>query len=208
VDIFVDSPLAADVTQVFRLHPECFDDEMRQALLTEGDHDPLGFRRLRFVRDSAESKRLNERREPAVIISPSGMCEGGRILHHLRRRLPEPSTTVLFVGYQAEHTLGRRLLERPETISVFGETVPVRARILRADSYSAHADRNELLAWYAQTAAAGKVRQVFLVHGETPARQDLARALEEQGAPGVTLPERGQRFGLGPGAVDALPAHG
>lgn len=196
LDVYVDSPLAADVTQVFRLHPECFDDAMRRALMDESDHDPLGFKRLRYLRDAGDSKRLNELRQPAVIISPSGMCEGGRVLHHLRNRLGDARTTVLFVGFQAEHTLGRRLLDGDTTVKIYGEPVDVRARILRADSYSAHADRDELLGWFDAVSAAGQVKRTFLVHGELPAQESLATALEARGAARVEIPVRGQRFEL------------
>jgi metallo-beta-lactamase family protein len=196
VDVFVDSPLAADVTQVFRLHPECYDDEMRQAVLSEGDHDPLGFKKLRILRSAQQSMQLNDLNRPAVIISPSGMCEGGRVLHHLRRRLGDPRTTVLFVGYQGENTLGRKLLDGVSPVRVFDEPHEVRARILRADSYSAHADRDELLAWYDRVQAAGALRRVFLVHGEPPAMDAFATALEGHGAPRVDIPGRGMRFRL------------
>jgi metallo-beta-lactamase family protein len=196
LDVYVDSPLAADVTQVFRLHPECFDDAMRQALMDESDHDPLGFKRLRYLRDAGDSKKLNDLHQPALIVSPSGMCEGGRILHHLRNRLGDPRTTVLFVGFQAEHTLGRRLLDGDTTVKIYGEPVDVRARILRADSYSAHADKGELLAWFDAVAAAGQVKHTFLVHGEMPAQESLATALEAHGAARVDIPVRGQRFSL------------
>jgi metallo-beta-lactamase family protein len=196
IDVFVDSPLAADVTQVFRLHPECYDDEMRQAVLSEGDHDPLGFKKLRIIRSADQSKQLNDLARPAVIISPSGMCEGGRVLHHLRRRLGDRRTTVMFVGYQGENTLGRKLLDGVSPVRIFDEEHEVRARILRADSYSAHADRDELLAWFDQVQATGTLRRVFLVHGEAPAMDAFATALESRSAPRVDTPGRGMRFRL------------
>jgi len=196
VDVFVDSPLAIHATEVFRLHPECFDDEMRRTVLSDRDRDALGFERLRYVRDAEESKRLNLRQEPAVIISASGMCEGGRILHHLRHHIGDPRTTVLFVGFQAEATLGRYLLDGRSPVRIFGEPVDVRARLLKVDGYSAHADRGELLDWAARTRDRGDLKRTFLVHGEPPAQFALAAGLREIGLRHVEVPERGQVFDL------------
>jgi len=194
IDVFVDSPLAVNVTEVFRLHPECFNDEMLDAMMTESDRDPLGFARLRYVRAAERSRELNTRTEPAVIIAASGMCEAGRILHHLKNHLGDDRTTVLFVGYQAEHTLGRRILEGQSPVSIFGEQVPVRARIDRGEGYSAHADRPGLLAWEARVRAGGAPRRTFLVHGEEDGMRALADGLREQGASDVQAPERGEVF--------------
>jgi len=196
VDVFVDSPLAVNATEVFRLHPECYDDEMRATLSGDADRDPLGFERLHYVRDVEQSKRLNALDQPAVIISASGMCEGGRILHHLKRRLDDPRTTVLFVGFQAESTLGRYLLDGHDPVKIFGEPHHVKARILKIDDYSAHADRDELLDWAARTRDRGQLRRTFLVHGEPPAQFALAAALREAGLAHVEVPERGQGFEL------------
>ena len=123
--IFVDSPLAIDVTAVFRLHPECYDDEIR-AFITSADTrlDPFGFDDLTYTRTTEESKKLNFLREPAIIIAASGMMEAGRILHHLRNRIEDPRTTVLIVGFQAENTLGRRLVDGEKEVRIFGEMLP------------------------------------------------------------------------------------
>ena len=161
MDVFVDSPLAINVTEVYSAHPECYDREMLDTMATDSDGDPLGFRRLRYVRKSEESKALNTRKGPAIIIAASGMCEGGRILHHLRNHVGNPSTTVLFVGYQAQHTLGRRLLEGNREVRVLGAPVEVRARIERADAYSAHADRTGLLGWAEAVRDRGQVSRIF-----------------------------------------------
>ena len=185
------------MTQVFRLHPECYDEEMRQAIHDESDHDALGFKKLHIIRETAQSKALNHLSRPAVIISPSGMCEGGRVLHHLRNRLGDPNTTVMFVGYQGQHTLGRKLLDGQSPVNIFGEPHEVRARIVRADTYSAHADRDELLAWYDRLSAGGHPQRTFLVHGEPEAQESLAKALEARGAPRVDIPAPGARFRLG-----------
>ncbi len=199
IPVFVDSPLAVSATEVFRLHPECFDAEMRAALASDDDHDALGFTHLRYIRETEQSKALNTLDGPAVIISASGMCEGGRILHHLKHRIEDPRATVLFVGFQAEETLGRYLLEGRNPVKIFGEPHVVRARVQKIDGYSAHADRRELLDWAARTrdlAPGGVIRRAFLVHGEPPAQLALAAALREQGYAQVEVPERGQTFEL------------
>ncbi|MGH7507500.1 MAG: MBL fold metallo-hydrolase [Longimicrobiales bacterium] len=197
IDVFVDSPLAADVTEVFRLHPECFDDLAKHALLEDRDGDVFGFERMRFTKDVQESIALNRREEPAVIIASSGMCTGGRIVHHLKFHGINPASIILFVGYQAEGTLGRRILDGERKVSLYGDRRELRARVRRADSYSAHADRNGLLGWAREAAGKGDVKRIFLVHGEEDAMRALSAGLREQGAPAVEMPERGQKFTLG-----------
>ncbi|MEE9207933.1 MAG: MBL fold metallo-hydrolase [Gemmatimonadota bacterium] len=194
IDVFVDSPLAVRVTDVFRAHPECYDEDMRKAALSESDGDPLGFERLRYVRSVEESKQLNSSPDPAVVISASGMCEAGRILHHLRNHATSPNTTILFVGYQAEHTLGRRLLEGNREVKIFGQPVEVKARVERADNYSAHADREGLLDWARGTMESGDVKRFFVVHGEERVAESFAGRLTELGARRVYVPKRGQTF--------------
>lgn len=196
IDVFVDSPLAVNATEVFRLHPECFDDEYVDMMITDSDQDPLCFKGLRYLRSPEESKKLNDRKEPAVIISASGMCEGGRILHHLRNHAVNPDSIVLFVSYQAEHTLGRRIREGRNPVSIYGEQYEIRADIRKAEGYSAHAGRSGLLRWASRTQAEGDVKRIFLVHGEQEGLSALARGLEDQGAADVQIPERGQQFEL------------
>ena len=194
IDVYVDSPLATNLTEVFRLHPECYDAEMADALVHEPDGDPLGFSKLRYTRTVDDSKRLNTLDGPAVIISASGMCEAGRILHHLANHVSDPSTTVLFVGFQAQDTLGRRILDGASPIRIFGEVFDVHANIQHIDGYSAHADRHDLLTWAGSVAHLGHVKQTFLVHGEMDAMTALAEGLRTQGATGVEIPDRGQVF--------------
>jgi len=196
IHVYVDSPLAVNITEVFRLHPECYNSEMLEAMAQEPDRDPLGFPRLRYIRSTEESKKLNGLQEPAIIISASGMCEGGRILHHLRQNIEDSRTTVLFVGFQAQHTLGRKLLDGLDPVPIFGEDYSVKAQIKRIESYSAHADRAELLAWGGQMQANGKLKHIFLVHGEEEAAFALADALKQQSPAPVAVPERGQSFEL------------
>jgi metallo-beta-lactamase family protein len=193
--IYVDSPLAVNVTGIFRLHPECFNDELRDFIFKEADHDAFGFDQLIYTRSVEESKALNDRHEPLVIISASGMAEGGRVQHHLANNLGDARNTVLFVGYQAENTLGRRLVDGADTVRIYGDEFTVRAQVGMLHSFSGHADHGELVAW-ARAMNLKKVRDVFLVHGELPSAEALATALRAEGAPRVTIPERGQVFEL------------
>jgi metallo-beta-lactamase family protein len=192
IPIFVDSPLAVNVTEVHRGHPECFDDETRGYL--EHGEDPFGFRRLRYVREAAESRKLNDLHGPFVVISASGMAEQGRILHHLRNNIEDPRNTVLITGFQARDTLGRKLIEKHPEVRIFGEPMRVRAEISSLDELSAHADYNELLEWIRPLAPA--LRQVFLVHGEPEQSQNLARLLESHHGLKVAIPAPGQSFEL------------
>jgi metallo-beta-lactamase family protein len=191
IPIFVDSPLAVETTSVFRMHPEVFD--RRERLIERTDHI-LDFRLVRYVSDVEDSKKLNGLRGPAVIISASGMAEAGRILHHLANHAGDHRNVVLFVGFQAEHTLGRRILEGERQVRIFGDTVECRAEVEVLNGYSAHADRNELRQWV--RALGGPVRRAFVVHGEPEAARAMAAILKEEGVGEVTLPELGQAFDL------------
>jgi len=173
VPMYVDSPLAVNVTEAFRAHPECFDAETC-AYLNSGE-DPFGFRRLTYIRDAAESKKLNDARGPMIVISPSGMCEAGRILHHLRHNITDPRNTVLLTGYQAENTLGRKLRDGMKSVRIFGIPVEVRAEVESLDELSAHADSAELLDW--MKSMTPTLKRVFLVHGEPPQSSALAAAI-------------------------------
>ena len=194
IPIFVDSPLALDVTNVFRLHPEAFDEEAVQYMTREDpDGDLFGFTRLRYVRQAEQSKELNFLREPAVIISASGMAEHGRILHHLRNNIEDPRNTILIVSWQAPDTLGRRLVEGAETVRIFGEEHKVRADVVVLNGFSGHADHAELMAW-----ASGfhkPPQQTFLVHGDPESAQALAASLKsELRFKGVHVPLLHQTF--------------
>jgi metallo-beta-lactamase family protein len=190
--IFVDSPLAVNVTDVFRKHPELFDEEA--AAFLENHGDPFGFNLLTYVRDVNQSKALNDLRGPFMIVSASGMCEGGRVLHHLKNNIGDPRNTILLTGYQAEHTLGRKIEEQWEEVPIFGEPMPLRAEVQKLDALSGHADREELLTWM-QPIAAG-LKKVFLVHGEPEQQNDLAAAIQERYRIEAIAPARGQSFGL------------
>ena len=153
----MDSPLALNVTAVHRAHPECFNEETSAYL--EAGEDPFGFGRLQYVREAAESKKLNDLHGPFVVISASGMCEQGRILHHLRNNIEDPRNTVLITGFQAQDTLGRKLVEKWPEVRIFGEPMRVRAEISSLDELSGHADQKELMDWVRPLA--GGLRKVF-----------------------------------------------
>jgi metallo-beta-lactamase family protein len=196
IDVFVDSPLAVNATDVFRVHPECYDDEYLKMMVSDSDQDPLRFDGLQYVRSTDGSRALNTRDEPAVIISASGMCEGGRILHHLKHHATRPESIVLFVSFQAEHTLGRRIMNGESPVRIYGEYYEITASVRKAEGYSAHADRDGLLGWASRVQESGNVKQIFLVHGEHEGLTALAAGLEDGGAADVQIPERGQQFDL------------
>ena len=190
--IFVDSPLAIEVTDVFRKHAELFDEETRTFLANHGD--PFGFQRLTYVRDVEQSKALNDLRGPFMIVSASGMCEGGRILHHLKNNIGDPRNTILLTGYQAENTLGRKIEEQRREVPIFGDPMPLRAEVEKLDALSGHADREEMLAWMKPLAAG--LKKVFLVHGEADQQDAFRSAIRERYQVEVVAPERGQTFEL------------
>ncbi len=168
--VFVDSPLAVSATEIYRLHPDAFNEEVYQTLFEK--RNPFGFENLRLIRSVRESMALNDLDEPAIIISASGMCEAGRILHHLKNNIGDPKTTVLFVGYCAANTLGRRIVDGEKEVPILGGRHKVRARIESVDSFSGHAGHSELLAWFDRVG--GKKERVWLVHGE-PERAEILR---------------------------------
>lgn len=190
--VYVDSPLAVRLTQVFRNSPSAMDDDAK-ALFRSGD-DPFEFPGLRFVADAEESERLTHQARGAVIIASSGMCQGGRIVGHLAALLPRPATQVVFVGYQAPGTLGRRLVDRSPRVRIRGREVPVNARIHTIGGFSAHAGRADLLRWLG--AAGERPQRVFLCHGEPPALESLAAAIRSELKLETTIPALGEGFAL------------
>lgn len=176
VPVYVDSPLAISATEIFRLHPECFNEEIYEDLFTKAN--PFGFEGLHMVRQAKDSMKLNEVDGPVIIIAASGMCEAGRVLHHLHNHVGDPGTTVLFVGYCAEHTLGWKLRNGHKEVNIFGEPHRVRANIELLDSFSGHADHSELLAWFERIT--GPKRQVWLVHGEPERSAALCEAMTKR----------------------------
>jgi metallo-beta-lactamase family protein len=192
IPIYIDSPLATSATEVFERHPECFD---RTEDLVRAVTELFHFDLVRFTRDTAESKALNAMVGPMVIISPSGMAESGRVLHHLTHSASDERNTILCVGFMAEHTLGRRIIEKRPILRIFGAEVPLRAQVEVLDGYSAHADRTELVEWLqAVKATSPALQRVLLVHGEPPAQEAFIGTLRGHGfdvsapAPGDTCP--------------------
>jgi metallo-beta-lactamase family protein len=188
IPIYVDSPLAIDTTTVFAMHPEIFDQTED---LVQKVKELFEFTQVRYTREASESKALNTQHGPMVIIAASGMAEAGRILHHLAHNAADPRTTILIVGFQAEHTLGRRIVERAPMIRVFGEEMPLRARVEVLNGYSAHADRTELQGWLDAVRAGNSGRAapaVYLVHGEPEAQDAFAARLGAAGYASVSTP--------------------
>lgn len=192
IPIFVDSPLAVNVTEVFRKHSEGFDVET-QAFLERGE-DPFGFGRLRYIRDVSESKALNDLRGPFVVISASGMCEAGRILHHLRNNIENPRNTVLITGFQAENTLGRKIVDKMPEVAIFGEPMQLRAEVAKLNELSGHSDQHELLAWMRPLVKT--LKKVFLVHGEPTQSRALQKAIQQIYGIDAVVPARGESFAL------------
>lgn len=186
VPVFVDSPLAVNASDIFRKHPECFDEETR-AFVAEARHPALDFKMLTYTRSVEESKALNKRTDPMVVISASGMAETGRILHHLRNNIEDPRNTVCIVSWQAPYTLGRRLADREKQIKIFGEPFDVKAEIATIGGLSAHAGQDLLVNYV--TAVKDSVKKVFLVHGEEKSAMALTEKLKERDIHEVYYPE-------------------
>ena len=180
--IYIDSPLASKGTDVFRKHPECYDEETFRTFTSEGD--PFAARYIRYVSSPEESKRLNEMKGPCVIIASSGMCEGGRVVHHLKHGIQDEANIIAIVGFQAEHTLGRRLVEGWDVVPIFGIPTPRRAQVVVFNGLSAHADRNDLLAYVRAISPAPQ--QVFVVHGEEKQALSLGAAIQTE-HPGMAV---------------------
>jgi len=176
VPIYVDSPLAVNATEIFRLHPECFNEEVYDFLFTK--RNPFGFDGLTLIRDVNQSKKLNQSKEPCIVISASGMCESGRILHHLKNNIEDPKNTVLFIGYCAQNTLGWKIREGWDEVRIFGDEFAVNADIQIMDSFSGHADHSELIDYYASMT--GAKTKTWLVHGEQSRSEALKKALLEK----------------------------
>ena len=194
VPVYVDSPLTVKLTDVFRIHPECFDEETRKLLL-EGD-SPFDFDGLRYVSSVEDSKAIDRRHEPCVIISASGMCEFGRVVHHLVAAIENRKNSVVIVGWQAQHNLGRRLVEQRTRVRIFGVERERKAEVVVLNGFSAHAGQDDLLAYAEAVRAAGPLRQIALVHGEDPGRETLKGLLEERGFPSVHTPINGDRIDI------------
>jgi metallo-beta-lactamase family protein len=186
----VDSPLATSITQVFKLHPECYDEEV--LLFTNHQDSPFSFEGLSFITRVEDSKALNGREDPCIIISASGMCEAGRILHHLRNNISDERNTILIVGFQAHYTLGRKILRGDTEVKIFGMVHPVEAHVEVLNSFSGHADKNELFRYRKELG--NKVHKIFLVHGEEEQCEAYRQLLVEHGDRDVVIPELYQEY--------------
>jgi metallo-beta-lactamase family protein len=191
IPIYVDSPLSKNVTGIFRKHPECFDKETTD-FMNKYD-DPFGFNQLTYINDVEDSKALNDKLGPMMIISASGMAEAGRILHHLRNNVENPNNIILMVGYCAENTLGRKIIDKEPLIKIFGEQFHLKAEVVTLHSMSAHADSDELTN-YSKALNSANLKKTFLVHGEYEQQQLLAERLKEIGLKDIEIPKRGDAF--------------
>ena len=183
--VFVDSPMANKVTQVFRNHPELFDEEMKDLL--EDNNSPFAFANLRYVNTVQESKAVNNNRGTSVIIAGSGMCTGGRVKHHIANNITNPANTLLFVGYQAIGTLGRIILDGVEEIRLFGKKLPMNMKVKRIEGFSAHAGKNELFDWV--TNIKNAPRRVFITHGEEKAAEHFSKYLQDKTGWSTLVPD-------------------
>lgn len=191
IPIYIDSPLAVNATEIFKKHPECFDSET--FLHISQQNDPFGFAQLKYIRSAEESKKLNEKMEPAMIISAAGMCEAGRILHHLANNIENPRNTILIVGYCAEHTLGKRLVDQASEVRIYGRYYQRRAEVIVHNSFSAHADHNELLR-YSLFYKPDELEKIILVHGDINRLNSLKEGLSGKGYSSVEIPARGDKI--------------
>lgn len=185
--VFVDSPLSVSATEVFRLHPECYNERTYSYIMS--DPNPFGFESCRYIRKASESKKLNRFTEPCIIISSSGMCEGGRILHHLKNNIEDRRNTILIVNFCAAHTLGKRIVEGASRVKIFGEKYALRAEVVVINAFSAHADREELIDYVAQSE--GGISRYVVVHGEEDQSLPLAAVVRARTGREVIVPRRG-----------------
>jgi metallo-beta-lactamase family protein len=193
VQVYVDSPMAINATEVFRLHPECFNRDILEVM--ERDPDPFGFNSLFYIRSHEDSKKLNSIKEPCVIISSSGMMEAGRVKHHLANSIDDPRNTILAVGYCAPSTLGARILRGDSEVSIHGRHYPVKAEVERIDSYSGHGDYREMIS-FLECQEKSRLKQCFIVHGEYGAQQHYRSLLQEAGFKDIQIPAPGEEFEL------------
>jgi len=192
--VYVDSPLTTNITEVFRMHPECFDSEVREHL--QNGESPFDLEGLRYVSAREESIAIDTSSEPCVIISASGMCEAGRILHHLKATVEGPENTVVIVGFQAQHTLGRRIVERRPALRIMGVDRRLAAEVVVMNGFSAHADQSDLVGFVEKVAEQGPLRSIVLVHGERDAQETLRTRLIERRFPTVHVPAPGDMLEL------------
>jgi len=187
--VFVDSPLATNVTEVFKKHGECFDAEMLE--LMASNNNPFYLELVQYTASVEESKAINDYKKPCIILSATGMCEAGRILHHLKNNIGDPNCTIMIVGYQAQNTLGRRLVDGEKVVSIFGEPHTVNAQVKVINEFSGHAGSKALINFIKRANEDGRLKKIFLVHGEPKEQEEMMQKLAEQGIRHVYNPEQG-----------------
>jgi len=191
IDVFVDSPLAVNATTVFRMHPECFNQNFSDVL--EKDPDPFGFDTLYYINKVEDSKKLNDHKKPCVIISASGMMEAGRIKHHLANNITEPKNTILIVGYCAPTTLGARIGRGDKEVSIFGTVYPVKAEVKKIESFSGHGDYKEMIS-FLSCQNKNAIKKTFIVHGEYETQKKYVSTLSGEGFKNIEIPAKGQEY--------------
>jgi len=196
IPIYVDSPMATNATTIFQVHPECYDDEIKDAFIKH-HKNPFGFNSLHFTTGVSESKALNDRQGPLIIISADGMCEAGRIQHHLIHNIANPNTTVMVVGYMAENTLGRRILEKAEEVKIHGMWLKRRAAVEKINAFSAHADYSEAIAWL-KSLDTSHLKKIFIVHGEPKGQAIFKKHLEDAGFRNAEIVKYGSVYDILP----------
>ncbi|MEM6273475.1 MAG: MBL fold metallo-hydrolase [Bacteroidota bacterium] len=194
IPVYIDSPLAVNATEVFRMHPECYDEELLEYMTW--DPNPFGFNGLHYIREAKDSKALNERDGPFIVISSSGMMTAGRVLHHLSHTIEDPRNTILVVGYCAKNTLGARIVRGDKKVRIFGDEYRVRANVVRLNAYSGHAGQNEMYQFIRAGQDPEKIKQIFLVHGEEDRAEKFRDHLIARGYAHVLAPMRGESLRL------------
>lgn len=191
IDIYVDSPLAVNATDIFRLHPECFNNDILEVM--QKDPDPFGFNSLYYIKSTEDSKRINKLKQPCVVIAASGMMEAGRIKHHLANGISDPKNTILAVGYCSPRTLGARILRGETPVSIHGVSYEVKAEIRRLESFSGHGDYKEMMD-YLECQDKSKLKKVFIVHGEYEAQKTYMQHLQDKGYNSIAIPAVGEEY--------------
>ena len=192
IPIYVDSPMASNATSVFRVHPECYDESVNEAFLKH-HKNPFGFNSLTFTTNVEDSKELNKKEGPMIIIAADGMCEAGRVLYHLANEISNPKNTIMCVGYMAENTLGRRIFDGAEKVHVLSADYEVKAKIERCNGFSAHADYNEMIEWL-KNIDTSRLKKIFLIHGEPDQQAGFKQHLADAGFNDVDIVEAGKEY--------------
>lgn len=190
--IYVDSPMASNATSVFRVHPECYDESVNEAFLKH-HKNPFGFNSLSYTTSVEESKALNKKEGPMIIISADGMCEAGRVLYHLANEISNPKNTILIVGYMAENTLGRKIRDGQKEVNILGDLYHVNAKVEQINAFSAHADYSEMITWL-KNIDTSRLKKIFLVHGEKDQQEGFKNHLAEEGFSSVEIVEEGKKY--------------